>query len=240
MLRNQKTVSLAGLLLLPGLILLAACSPAAPKTPTPDANAIITQAAQTVAVQLTQNAALTPTVAPTNPPLPTETSPASAATVEQPTAPAAATNAPAPTTAPVTSTQDGASFVADVTIPDDTGAAPGQQFVKTWRIKNTGKTDWTANYSLVPVDGERMGSPDSIPMPNQVRPGETVDISVTLTAPTKVGTYKSFFRLRNASGQFFRLDGTGDLWVKIVVGVTPTSAPTETQTSAPPTETPKP
>jgi hypothetical protein len=83
-----------------------------------------------------------------------------------------------------------------------------------------------------------MDAPDSIPMPTEVRPGETVDLSVKLTAPTKSGSYQSFFRLRNASGQFFRLDGTGDLWLKIVVGSeTATPTPAGTTTPATPTVT---
>jgi hypothetical protein len=129
-----------------------------------------------------------------------------------------------------------------VNIPDGTGAAPGTQFDKTWRVKNTGKSTWTVAYSLVPIDGDRMGSPDSIPMPHEVRPGETVDITVKLTAPAKDGSYQTFFRLRNASGQFFRLDGTGDLWVKISVGgSTPTPNLTPTITVTPSQSvTPKP
>lgn len=219
------------------LVLVAACGPAAQKTPTADANTIITQAAQTVAAELTKNPPLTSTPAPTNPPLPTETSsgptPTIAPPVEQPTV----TNTPQPAGLPAAG-QDNASFVEDITIPDGTGAAPGVQFEKIWRIKNTGKSTWTTAFSLVPIEGERMGSPDSIAMPNEVRPGEVVDITVKLTAPAKPGSYQTFFRLRNADGQYFRLDGTGDLWVKITVGgVTATPDLTETAKPTPVTVT---
>ncbi len=239
MLKNLRSFILPSLL---ACLLFTACGPASQKTPTIDANMIITEAAQTVAAQLTLNPPAPATPAPTNPPLPTETSAAApagpTATAGQAAPPPAATAAApaAPTTAPAAS-QDAAAFVADITIPDGTPATPGAQFPKTWRIKNTGATTWTTTYSLVPIDGDRMGSPDSIPMPSVVRPGDTVDITVNLTAPTKEGTYQTFFRLRNASGQFFRLDGTGDLWVKINVGgLTPT--PNLTQTAGAPTITP--
>ncbi len=238
--KPYRRLLLAALLLI--VVLFAACSPAAQKTPTADANTIITQAAQTVAAELTKNPPLTPTLAPTNPPLPTEASsgptPTTAPPAEQPTA----TNTPLPANPP-DSSQDNASFVEDITIPDGTGAAPGVQFDKIWRIKNTGKSTWTTAFSLVPIEGERMGSPDSIAMPNEVRPGETVEISVKLTAPMKPGSYQTFFRLRNADGKFFRLDGTGDLWVKITVGgVTATPDLTETAKPTPVTVTvtPKP
>ncbi len=223
--------------LIPCALLFSACSQAAKQTPTIDANAILTQAAGTVSAQLTQNPPPSQTPAPTNPPLATDTPAAPLATAAQPAAPpAAVTNTPIPPTAPPASSQDAGSFVADVTVPDGTGAAPGSQFTKTWRIKNTGVTTWTAAYSLVPIDGERMGSPDSIPMPTAVRPGDTVDISVKLTAPGKDGSYKTFFRLRNASGQYFRLDGSGDLWVYIVGGGL-TATPDLTQTAGAPTPT---
>lgn len=235
----MKQNHILSVFLLCSILLLAACSPAA--TPTVDANTIITQAAQTAAVQLTLTAAAAPaTAAPTNPPLPTDTL---AAPVEQPTPPPADTPVPAPTVAPTNppsaNTQDGGSFVEDVTIPDGTGAAPGVKFDKIWRIKNTGKTTWDAAYALVPIDGDHMGSPDSIPMPKDVRPGDTVDITVTLTAPTKPGVYQTFFRMRNASGQFFRLDQTGDLWIKISVGGnTATPDLTATAGATPVLETP--
>lgn len=230
-----KKTSLLPVVLLAGTIL-AACSTGTPQTPTIDSNEILTQAAGTVAVELTRNAALTPSPVPPTPTQPATETPAPTATVEAtaaPVLPAQPTNtqavsAPAGQTAP-----DSATFVEDVTVPDGTGADPSAKFEKVWRIKNTGTTTWTQAYALVYIDGERMGAPDSIPMPKEVRPNETVDISVTLTAPAKAGTYQTFFRLRNASGQYYRLDGSGDLWIKINVGggATATVAPTGTATA---------
>lgn len=215
-------------------LILSACGPSKVQTPTVNPEELLTQAAGTVVVQLTQNAALTPSPAPSSTPAPTNTQ-APTATVALATQPPAATNTPAPNNP--AQTADSGSFVADVTIPDGTGAAPGIQFEKTWRIKNTGTTTWTQSYTLNWVDGDKMGAPDSIALTKDVRPGETVDISVTLTAPAKTGSYQTFFRLRNASGQFFRLDGSGDLWVKISVGgASPT--PDLTKTAEAPTATP--
>jgi hypothetical protein len=235
--------------LLAGLLLaVTACGPAQPQTPTVDTNLLITQAAATVSAQFTQEAALTPsptatsTPAPTNPPLPTNT-PAQAA----PTA----ASSPTATTAQSNPTGDAGSFIADVTVPDGTAALPGSTFNKTWRVKNTGVTTWDTAYTLVVVDGNPMGAPaNGVALPKAVRPGEEVDVTVSLTAPVKPGTYQTYFRFRSASGHFFRLDGTGDLWVKIIVGgaeVTPnltqtaayTPGVTSTGTAAP-TLTPQP
>ncbi len=37
----------------------------------------------------------------------------------------------------------GMSFVADVTVPDDTHFSPGQTFDKTWRLQNAGDCEWS-------------------------------------------------------------------------------------------------
>lgn len=216
------------------VILLSACNMPAGQasTPTKDAAAIITEAAMTVAAQLTQSAGLTPspTTAPEQPAT-AQPNPAATATIATPSSPVSDTPTPKPI--PGTSTKpDAASFVEDVTVPDGTVAIPGSVFVKTWRIKNTGTTTWSPAYSLVWVEGDKMGGPDAIPLPHEARPGETVDISVNLTAPIKPGTYQTFFRLRNADGQYFKLDTSGDLWVKIIVGLAATNTPgTETPTA---------
>jgi hypothetical protein len=98
---------------------------------------------------------------------------------------------------------DRAAFVADVTVEDGTIIQPGQQFVKTWRIRNTGTTTWDQNYTLRFSADERMGGPDRLPLPKQVAPGGTVDLSLTLTAPTQSGSYRSTWRLFNGQGQPF-------------------------------------
>jgi len=215
------------------ILLLAACNLPSSQTATPDAAMIITEAAATAAVQLSQTAALNPQASATAPVVATKAPTQPASTVE---APAAATATAQPTSAPVQSgSGDAASFVADVTAPDDTYAAPGAVFEKIWRIKNTGSTTWTPAYGLIWLQGDKMNSPDKISIPKEVRPGEEVDVSVTLTAPTTAGSHQTYFRLQNASNQTFRLDGSGDLWVKIIVGLPSTSTPTPegTQTGDP-------
>ncbi len=237
---NRKLLPFCMVVLFCGALVIAACVPSAAATPTPDPIELITQAAGTVAAEMTQNAPINPTPSLTNPPLPMDTPlPPQASVAPPPTQPPAATDTPAPvaTQGPAKSA-DAGSFVADVTIPDGTGAVPGMPFPKTWRIKNTGTTTWTAAYALVWIEGDKMGGPDSIPMPNEVRPGEEVELTMNLVAPSKAGSYQTFYRLRNASGQFFRLDGGGDLWVKIAVGSGASPTPDQTETAAAPTPTP--
>lgn len=95
-----------------------------------------------------------------------------------------------------------ARFVADVTIADGTPMQPGQVFTKTWRIANDGQNNWDGTFALVHVRDERMGAPESVPLPF-TRRGRTTDVSVQMTAPTRPGVYRSVWKPRDAAGNFF-------------------------------------
>ena len=122
------------------------------------------------------------------------------------TIPPTATSAP-PTAIPPTPTSkaycDWLSFVKDITIPDGTIIQPGDSFVKIWRIKNRGTCTWTANYTLVFSSGNQMGQTSTVKLPGNVVPGETVDVSVALIAPTSAGSYRGYWMLRNPAGSTF-------------------------------------
>ncbi|NWG05836.1 MAG: hypothetical protein HXY35_04010 [Chloroflexi bacterium] len=117
------------------------------------------------------------------------------------------------------STCDWAQFVADVTVPDGTNFSAGATFAKTWRLKNIGSCTWTTGYSLVFSSGEKMGGPDSVPLPSSVAPGQTVDVTVNLTAPSTPGSYRGFWQLKNAAGALFGIGTTAakPFWVSINV-----------------------
>jgi hypothetical protein len=115
---------------------------------------------------------------------------------------------------------DRATFISDVTIPDNTRMEAGKSFEKTWRLKNSGTCTWSTSYAMVFSSGSQMGGPASVAMPKSVSPNGTVDLKVTLTAPTTNGTYTGNWKLRNASGVHFGLGTKADqpFWVKIIVG----------------------
>ena len=192
-------------------ILMAACGSANPPSgePTPDVAAIRTSAASTVVSQFTLTAAaFTPT-----PSEPTETS----APVEETTgATSTATGQPV---AQVTNAEgtsfalcDNLEFVADVTVPDDTTMAPGQDFLKKWRVKNIGSCTWGADYKLVYSYGERM-SGQWEPLNQVVQTGQEVELSVSFKAPDKVGEYVSAWQMTSPNGAPF---GPA-IFVKIIV-----------------------
>ena len=183
-----------------------ACNLPNSQTATPAPNAAYTAAAQTVAAELTQAAQVQPTataIPPTDTQAPTNTAPA-------------VTIAPPPTLilpTAATSGCDSALFVADVTVNDNTVMTPGQTFTKTWRLKNNGSCSWTPSYAVTFVSGDQMSGPASQALVGNVNPGDTVDISVNLTAPSQNGTYTGYWKLRNASGATF----PSSFYVQIVV-----------------------
>ena len=133
---------------------------------------------------------------------------------------------PSPTPGPAAC--DRAQFITDVTVPDGTVFAPNTVFTKTWRLKNVGTCTWTTSYALMFASGEKMGGSDSVPMPTNVAPGQTVDVSVVLTAPATAGTYRGYWKFKNASGVPFGIGsaGTKSWWVEIKVYGTPVTPPT--------------
>ena len=150
------------------------------------------------------------------------------------------TNTLIPTVPPVTATNtpipcNRASFVKDVTYSDGTEVIAGTTFTKTWRIKNNGSCSWTSGYVLLFDSGEQMGaSATSSITAGTVAPGETIDISVDLTAPATAGTYRGNFKLRSGDNIVFGInaDGQGPFYVEIAVP-SPTVVPVATGTNTP-------
>jgi spore germination protein YaaH len=85
-------------------------------------------------------------------------------------------------------------YVADVTIPDNTQMEKGEEFVKTWSVKNTGTCDWPENTVLARVDS-KLGGPESVEV-GAVAVGETVEVSIDLAAPDSDGVYDGKWLLK--------------------------------------------
>ena len=188
--------------------LLYACGPTAPVEPTIDVNAIHTYAAETVVAEFTQTArAVPPTTAATA----TEAASATPEATAQSTDTAVPTNNPFEAT-PTDITCDDAIWIADVTVPDGTEMTPGQDFVKTWMVRNTGSCTWGTGYTLIHGYDERLDGVAE-PLTTAVAPGEEVEVSVRFKAPTNTGEHRSYWRMQNAAGSAF-----GEfLFVSIVV-----------------------
>lgn len=177
-----------------------------PPSNTPEPVMVITKTPEptnTAVPKATKAPTQTPTKAATKTPAPTKT----------PTKAATKTPTPSPTPAPL------AQFVEDVTIPDNTIIEPGATFTKTWRIKNSGHIAWGDGVTLAFKAGDQLGGESPIDVPD-VSPGDTIDISVELTAPAEPGIYKGEWSLRTADN--FSLTSA---WVVIGVASTQAIAP---------------
>lgn len=210
-----------------------------PAQATTTATLNVTQAYQTVEARLTEAIARTPTISPTSPrPTATQALPSPSATQSVQTVTQAVTQSPS---ASCNRAMPGVPI--DVTIPDDTVLRPGERFTKVWRLQNAGTCNWTSDYSLVWFSGEQLDAPQGVPMVGNTAPGASLDLSVEMQAPESAGTYQSWWKLRNPSGDLFGIGPNYDaaFWVRIVVEGEPitTGTPTTTETNAP-TLTPTP
>lgn len=226
MLLNRK---IRGGILLTVLLLLtlAACSnPNA--TPTISPEMVYTQAAQTVAAGLTQTAVLVPTATSTSTPPPTNTP----APTQAVTATSADATTPVTLASPTRSTgPDKAEWVAQ-SPGDGTVFAAGEDFTLVWTVKNTGSTTWTTDYQLRFYLGDaslRFKASD-IKLPKEVKPNDTVDLSLWMEAPFNAGDYTTIWVLSTNEGvNFYPLTFT--LKVSGTQGTNvPSATPTTTAT----------
>ncbi|HAL16584.1 MAG TPA: hypothetical protein DCP32_07500 [Anaerolineaceae bacterium] len=229
MLGNRKLV---GGILLAILLLttLAACSKA-DATPTNSPEMVYTQAAQTVAAGLTQTAVLmptatsTPTLQPSNTPAPTQAATATLSVSVTPLVQKSATSATGP---------DKAEWVAQ-NPGDGTVLNAGQDFTLVWTVKNTGTTTWTTDYQLryyLVEQSLRMGAGD-LKLSKEVKPNESIDLSLAMKAPANSGEYTTIWVLTNKEGVNFYPLTFGFKVGAAAATATATVAPTAGATATP-------
>eukprot|EP01102_Stenamoeba_stenopodia_P007387 TRINITY_DN206_c0_g6_i1.p1 TRINITY_DN206_c0_g6~~TRINITY_DN206_c0_g6_i1.p1 ORF type:complete len:191 (+),score=32.49 TRINITY_DN206_c0_g6_i1:286-858(+) len=107
-----------------------------------------------------------------------------------------------------------AVFVEDVGIQDGAVFAPGVEFEKVWRMKNTGTSPWPMGTQLAFKVGDKLsGTTEVFPVAQLAQPGETVNVSAALRTPTQPGRYIAYFRLIAPDGSHFG----HRIWADIVV-----------------------
>jgi len=210
---------------------LASCNlpaPLARATPSPD----YTHLYETISARLTQTLASTAQPATGTPAAPNPTGTQ---------APAGATNTPQPSPLPVTRTPEppcnraAAGNPIDITIPDDTIMRPSQSFAKTWRLINTGACTWSTRYAVVFFSGELFGAATVNYLPAEVNPGQIVDITIDMIAPSQAGSFQSNWKMADDNGQSFGIGPNGDapIWVRIQIIEPQTATPEPTLTPSP-------
>jgi hypothetical protein len=199
-----------------GMLLIAACSTGAPPAPTQDPALIYTAAAETVFAQFTLTSAVwtvTPLPPPSETPAPLETA-TLGPTGLVPTLPG---TTPAATTITLCDRYSWDPATVDVNTPDGTIMQPGQDFVKTWRIKNAGNCTWGEGYTIIYAGYADKMSGQAQPFTAVVGPGQEIEISVQFKAPSKLGEYVSAWTLANNKGVPFFGNDNKPVYVKIVV-----------------------
>ncbi len=220
----RKSLRQAVFTLITAALLLTACNMGATPAPTVDVNAINTAAVATAMGQLSAQFTQTALAAPSATPIPTNTALAlpslglpttsggALPTVSFNTTPIAGftpITSPVAPSGPTASLGDACNndvFEGDVTIPDGTILKPGEDFTKTWAIRNTGSCTWDEGYVLVFIGGDQAIDPVNFEFKKRtdfVAPGAAVNVSVPLTAPLTPGNYQGTWRMQSDSGFYF-------------------------------------
>jgi len=195
--------------MLVGIFLMNACGGASQNQ-----SEIATAVARTVEAQssLTQVASI-----PTSTPIPSTPSLDATTTLEAVETLPVATNTLAPNPGCTLS----ANLVQEEP-PDGKIFAPGESFLKTWSLQNTGTCTWDKMYKLVYWDGDLIGGAVSYALPVVVAPGETKEIPILLQAPASDGSYRGYWRLKSPWGYDFGVGPTSQsFYVDILVSNDP-------------------
>jgi Ig-like domain from next to BRCA1 gene len=214
----MSKTSLIGLIsLLCIAMLLTACGPSVPATPTEAPEMIYTRVAETVYYSMTQTVEAMPTLTPTPvPPTPTATLivlPTVKPTTATTTLPTAAATQIVP---PSSKTGDYALYLYNR--PDNFTIAAGGDFNnEVIAFENIGTTTWSTKYTLrflATVGSTKMWDVTSVALAKDVKPGGRIEIFVAGIAPTSKGTYLNRWALYTDGGMF--IPGS-EMYIKVVV-----------------------
>jgi hypothetical protein len=91
-----------------------------------------------------------------------------------------------------------------VTLAPGSRIDQGKVVVKTWSVKNNGVEQWPEPTKLIFLRGDRelLGEIEEFSVVS-AKPGQTVEVSVAITTPTKAGNYSAYFQLANADRKVF-------------------------------------
>jgi len=100
-------------------------------------------------------------------------------------------------------TGDASKFVRD-TIPSGTLMAPGQQFIKSWTIRNVGAVPWVDRRleRVGPLGGLGLITSERHYPIRDTKPGSQVTIKALLTAPTYDGSSIAYFKMVDVKRRF--------------------------------------
>ncbi|MDQ7816909.1 MAG: NBR1-Ig-like domain-containing protein [Melioribacteraceae bacterium] len=101
--------------------------------------------------------------------------------------------------------------------PENSTFKPGESFIKTWIIKNTGNTIWDEKYKFTFETGSLSNDKNQTFLPNKVPSGQTIKFEKRMAAPLVPGVYTETWKLSNAAGNIVGLGQDQKLITKIKV-----------------------
>jgi hypothetical protein len=106
------------------------------------------------------------------------------------------------------------NFVEDLSIPDGSRVAAGEQIDKRWLVENPGSCNWDEGYRLRLVAGHDLDAPAEQAL-YPARAGSRATIRILYTAPNEPGAYQSAWQAFDPQDQPF-----GDpIYIQIVVEI---------------------
>ncbi len=93
-------------------------------------------------------------------------------------------------------------YLRDVTIPDNSLFAVNTRFIKTWQLQNVGNCPLENGAVLQYISGDRMSASDTVPIPAEIQPGQTFNVSIPMTTPDQAGEYHASWGIRTNDGVF--------------------------------------
>jgi DNA-binding winged helix-turn-helix (wHTH) protein len=108
----------------------------------------------------------------------------------------------APSSEPARGKGDRSRFIRDVTVPDGSVVAPGEQFEKVWEIQNAGSVPWCNRHfrrTGVCSGPGRLSSEPLTPVPT-TNPGQLCLMRMQLTAPSQPGSYYAEWKMVDKDG----------------------------------------
>ncbi len=94
------------------------------------------------------------------------------------------------------------TFLEDLTIPDNTFVTYGATMDKQWLVQNSGTCNWDETYRLKHIGGADLGAPAEF-MLYPAKSGTQANIQIIFTAPFTDGEYESAWQAFDSRGLAF-------------------------------------
>ncbi len=96
-----------------------------------------------------------------------------------------------------------AEFEKHLSLSDGSILKSNNLYAKVWLVKNIGTCTWTTDYKLVFINGDKNLNQTDISLPEEVSPGDTVELKINFATPEEGNTYIANWMLASETGIVF-------------------------------------